>query len=58
MPGEPTYLGGSEPPNPRKLIGCVVITFIAIAIAIFVIYSLPHWICGHGEVGCPGGPSG
>jgi len=50
----PAYLGGSEPPSPRKLIGCVVVTFIAIAVAIFVIYSLPHWICGHGEVGCPG----
>ena len=53
MPG-PSYIGGAEPPSRRKLVGCIIVTFLAVAVAVAIIYLLPHWICGHGEVGCPG----
>ncbi|MDQ6709496.1 MAG: hypothetical protein M3Z11_02950 [Candidatus Dormibacteraeota bacterium] len=53
---EPTYMGGGEPPSSRKLLGCVLVTFLAVAVIVAIIYLLPHIVCGHGEPGCPGAP--
>jgi hypothetical protein len=49
----PAYLGGVKPSSWKTLLGCGLLTVLGVAIAVILVYSLPHIICGNYGAGCP-----
>jgi hypothetical protein len=47
LKGDPAYLGGGQPPEWRKLVGCAIVTLVVLVIAVVLIYILPAFlVCG------------